>query len=193
MCPGTVDERVEEVVAGKRQIADLVLPKSSSIGDLDTEQLQVALGIDVDQLLTDDESELTSDRDSRRHRSDLVSDAERQHQGLGPVSPPWRTQSTERSQHREQRRRRGAKGRPEIPDDFWGDVDSVPDTAGTVHITHAPAAVVQSLGRVPLPGHEVPAEHTFKLVYDYAVNLASTLAVAGELIDPEELQGSNGG
>lgn len=87
----------------------------------------------------------------------------------------------------------GAKRRPEIPDDFWGDVASIPDTAGTVHITHAPAAVVQSLGRVPLPGHEVPAEHTFKLVYDYAVNLASTLAVAGELIDPEELQGSNGG
>jgi hypothetical protein len=87
----------------------------------------------------------------------------------------------------------GAKARPEIPEDFWGDVASIPDTAGTVHITHAPAAVVQSLGRVPLPGHEVPAEHTFKLVYDYAVNLASTLAVAGELIDPEELQGSNGG
>jgi len=54
VCPGTVDERVEEVVAGKRQIADLVLPKSSSIGDLDADQLQVALGIDPDQLLTDD-------------------------------------------------------------------------------------------------------------------------------------------
>ena len=35
VCPGTVDERVEEVVAGKRHIADLVLPKSSSIADLD--------------------------------------------------------------------------------------------------------------------------------------------------------------
>jgi hypothetical protein len=32
VCPGTVDERVEEVVAGKRHIADLVLPKSSSLG-----------------------------------------------------------------------------------------------------------------------------------------------------------------
>ena len=29
VCPGTVDERVEQVVAGKRHIADLVLPKSS--------------------------------------------------------------------------------------------------------------------------------------------------------------------
>ena len=54
VCPGTVDERVEEVVAGKRQIADLVLPKSSSIGDLDAEQLQIALGLDPNLLLTDD-------------------------------------------------------------------------------------------------------------------------------------------
>jgi len=58
VCPGTVDERVEEVVAGKRRIADMVLPKSSSVGDLDSQQLQVALGIDPDQLLTDDETDL---------------------------------------------------------------------------------------------------------------------------------------
>ncbi|MDH4169836.1 MAG: DEAD/DEAH box helicase [Acidimicrobiia bacterium] len=55
VCPGTVDERVEEVVAGKRQIADLVLPKSSSIGDLDPTQLQQVLGIDDAMLLTADE------------------------------------------------------------------------------------------------------------------------------------------
>ncbi|MDP9073670.1 MAG: DEAD/DEAH box helicase, partial [Actinomycetota bacterium] len=40
VCPGTVDERVEEVVAGKRQIADLVLPKQSSLADLAPEQLR---------------------------------------------------------------------------------------------------------------------------------------------------------
>lgn len=80
------------------------------------------------------------------------------------------------------------KKRPEIPAEFWGDVDAIPDTAKSIRITHAPAAVVQSLGRVPLPGHEVPAEHTLKLIYDYSVNLASTLAVAGEMIDPEDLQ-----
>jgi SNF2 family DNA or RNA helicase len=55
VCPGTVDERVEEVVAGKRQIADLALPKSSSVGDLDRDQLRRALGIDQDALLTDDD------------------------------------------------------------------------------------------------------------------------------------------
>ena len=55
VCPGTVDERVEEVVAGKRRIADLVLPKSSSLADLDTVQLQRVLGIRTDALLTEDD------------------------------------------------------------------------------------------------------------------------------------------
>ena len=54
VCPGTVDERVEEVVAGKRRIADMVLPKSSSVGDLDSDQLRAALGIDSDLLLIDE-------------------------------------------------------------------------------------------------------------------------------------------
>jgi hypothetical protein len=45
ICPGTVDERVEEVVAGKRHIADLVLPASSSLGDLGADQLRLALGL----------------------------------------------------------------------------------------------------------------------------------------------------
>jgi hypothetical protein len=53
VCPGTVDERVEEVVAGKRHIADLVLPKSSSLGDLDPNQLQAALGLRSEDLLTE--------------------------------------------------------------------------------------------------------------------------------------------
>jgi hypothetical protein len=63
VCPGTVDERVEEVVAGKRHIADLVLPKSSSLGDLDPTQLQAALGLRTDELLTeqaDDTAEETA-------------------------------------------------------------------------------------------------------------------------------------
>jgi SNF2 family DNA or RNA helicase len=61
VCPGTVDERVEEVVAGKRQIADMVLPKSSSIGDLDTEQLQRALGIDPELVLAELDADLVSE------------------------------------------------------------------------------------------------------------------------------------
>jgi len=61
VCPGTVDERVEEVVAGKRQIADMVLPKSSSVGDLDAAQLQKALGIDPDMVLAELDTDLVSE------------------------------------------------------------------------------------------------------------------------------------
>jgi hypothetical protein len=56
VCPGTVDERVEEVVAGKRHIADLVLPTSSSMADLDPDQLRAALGLRTDTLLTEEDT-----------------------------------------------------------------------------------------------------------------------------------------
>ncbi|MGH9111128.1 MAG: SNF2-related protein [Acidimicrobiales bacterium] len=55
VCPGTVDERVEEVVAGKRHIAELVLPKSSSLADLDGDQLRIALGMRPEALLTEEQ------------------------------------------------------------------------------------------------------------------------------------------
>ncbi|MGH9076590.1 MAG: DEAD/DEAH box helicase [Acidimicrobiales bacterium] len=54
VCPGTVDERVEEVVAGKRHIADLVLPARSSLGDIDRDQLRAALGL-TDEVMVADE------------------------------------------------------------------------------------------------------------------------------------------
>lgn len=54
VCPGTVDQRVEEVVEGKRMIADMALPKSSSVGDLDAAGLQRALGINTDELVHED-------------------------------------------------------------------------------------------------------------------------------------------
>ena len=53
ICPGTIDDRVEDVVAGKRQIADVALPKSSSVEDLDPEQIRRALGLRVEELVDD--------------------------------------------------------------------------------------------------------------------------------------------
>jgi hypothetical protein len=61
VCPGTVDERVEEVVAGKRRIADLVLPESSTVEDLHSEQLRAALGLDPDAVLTEETVQLPAD------------------------------------------------------------------------------------------------------------------------------------
>ena len=53
VCPGTVDERVEEVVAGKRQIADMALPASSSLGDLGADQLRAALGLRPEEVISE--------------------------------------------------------------------------------------------------------------------------------------------
>ena len=55
VCPGTIDERVEEVVAGKRHVADLALPKSSSLDDLEADQLRIALGLDTHKLITEED------------------------------------------------------------------------------------------------------------------------------------------
>ena len=55
VCPGTVDERVEEIVAGKRHIAQLVLPRSSSLADLNTDQIRLALGLRPEELLAGDD------------------------------------------------------------------------------------------------------------------------------------------
>lgn len=64
ICPGTIDERVEEVVAGKRSIANIVLPKSSSVGDLNADQLQTALGLDPELLMDFEEAEQDSAQDN---------------------------------------------------------------------------------------------------------------------------------
>jgi hypothetical protein len=61
VCPGTVDERVEEVVAGKRRIADLVLPESSTVEDLHSEQLRATLGLDPRAVLTDEAAPQSAD------------------------------------------------------------------------------------------------------------------------------------
>jgi hypothetical protein len=54
VCPGTVDERVEEVVAGKRRIADLVLPSGSNLGDIGADELRQALGLRSDIVIQEE-------------------------------------------------------------------------------------------------------------------------------------------
>ena len=90
VCPGTVDERVEEVVAGKRHIADLVLPKSSSLADLDADQLRVALGLRPDTLLTED-AKLMADNNQNQQEAVVAAapPAERQGEAAKPIDL-WR-------------------------------------------------------------------------------------------------------
>ena len=60
VCPGTVDERVEEIVAGKRQIANLVLPEVEFDRGSRCGSAPAGARLDPDLLLTRDESEVTA-------------------------------------------------------------------------------------------------------------------------------------
>ena len=96
VCPGTVDERVEEVVAGKRHIAQLVLPRSSSIADLNTDQLRLALGLRPEELLAEDDlmnrpNRNASDRTSAASNS--RSDPSRSTSGAPPTRCPTSNRS----------------------------------------------------------------------------------------------------
>lgn len=86
------------------------------------------------------------------------------------------------------RRRKGSR-KAFNPEDFWGSVERLPAADATAKITSDPSAVVRSLGRAPLSGHHNVAEHYFAAVYERSVTLASALAAAGDMIEPDELIG----
>ena len=84
-------------------------------------------------------------------------------------------------------RRRKTGKRPASPDEFWGDPAKLPREDPTVRIVTDPAAVIRSLGRPPLSGHQNQADGYFTAVYQRSVTLASVLAAAGNLIAPDDL------
>ena len=122
VCPGTVDERVEEVVAGKRRIADLVLPKSSSLADLDSNQLREALGIRPDAVLTEE-------LDPSGVRVLVV-------RGV-TMTEPRRTKAPAR---------RGRRRRPQSARNFWGNADVFDAPPELIRPSDEPTAMLQSLG-----------------------------------------------
>ncbi len=91
------------------------------------------------------------------------------------------------------RRRKGVKRPAANPTEFWGDPAKLPREDPNIRIITDPAAVVRSLGRPPLSGHQNHAEGFFTAVYQRSVTLASVLAAAGNLIEPDELAGDRTG
>ena len=87
------------------------------------------------------------------------------------------------------RRNRKRRNKSKATQEYWGDNARLPEPTSDIRITEDPSAVVRSLGRPPLPGHEHASDAYFTAVYGRAVGLASALAAAGDLIEPEELLG----
>jgi hypothetical protein len=85
------------------------------------------------------------------------------------------------------RRNRKRRNKSKAVAEYWGDNAKLPEPTSDIRITEDPAAVVRSLGRPPLPGHEHASDAYFTAVYARAVGLASALAAAGDLIEPEDL------
>lgn len=55
-----------------------------------------------------------------------------------------------------------------------------------VSVTPDPTSTVRSLGKPPLVGREMVAEHYFEAVYQRAVAMAGALAAAGDLLDDSD-------
>lgn len=69
--------------------------------------------------------------------------------------------------------------------DFWGDPARLPPVS-EVAVSADGSAVIRSLGRPPVTGHEAASEYYFRIACDRAVNLAAVLATAGDLLDDED-------
>ena len=69
--------------------------------------------------------------------------------------------------------------------DFWGDPARLPPVS-EVAVSADGSAVIRSLGRPPVTGHEAASEYYFRVACDRAVNLAAVLATAGDLLDDED-------
>ena len=83
------------------------------------------------------------------------------------------------------RRSRGkgtAPGSARTSGDFWGSADKLP-AVEEVTVSTDPSAVVRSLGRPPLSGHEAVSEYYLRAVYDNTAKLAEVLATAGDLLE----------
>jgi|DEB0MinimDraft_10_1074344.scaffolds.fasta_scaffold01406_3 hypothetical protein len=72
------------------------------------------------------------------------------------------------------------------PLEFWGDPELLPEPPEPISIPSDPKALIESLGRVPLPGHETAADHWLAMVYERAAVLGTALAAAGGLTADEK-------
>lgn len=92
--------------------------------------------------------------------------------------------SSRKRKSRSQRRKQSAAASR----DFWGHDDDLRDEPEPIAASIAPSAMVRSLGRPPLAGHDQVAEHYFEAVYDKAAMLAGALATASGLRSTEDAE-----
>ena len=159
VCPGTVDERVEEVVAGKRRIARPRPP-------------EVELARRPRHRAAPDRA-----RHPSRHRARRGSRAVRGPKPHEHAPPPQGSAS----------RTGVSTPGPSRSRDFWGpDLAEQSTTTPTpIRPSDHPTALIESLGTPPFPDGEV-AQHYFDAVYERAAALAIALATSAGLSETPE-------
>ena len=70
------------------------------------------------------------------------------------------------------------------PKKFWGNKDNLPQAVHDVKVPTATQVVLDSLGKPPIPGQEVPSLEYLGAVYERSAGLAFALAAAGGLDKP---------
>ena len=90
------------------------------------------------------------------------------------------------SRPRKAAKRPPARRRPATGRDFWGTDETEEEPVDAIRATDDPVAMVNSLGRPPLPGHEMAAERYFEVVYERSVALAVALAAANGLLESDD-------
>ncbi len=83
------------------------------------------------------------------------------------------------------RTKRRRKSNAKAAKEFWGDLGSLPAEVPRIRVSAEPAAVVASLGKAPLHGHEAAADQYLKVAYQRAVMMAGALAAAADLVEGE--------
>ena len=101
------------------------------------------------------------------------------------MNGPRRPQSGRRRSKNRRRRHKVADLKTQKK--FWGVETQLPELDRSIVINDDPAAIVRSLSRPPIAGHETIAEHYFDAVYERSIMLATALAAAGDMIEVDEL------
>ena len=143
VCPGTVDERVEEVVEGKRRIADLVLPEVELAGRPRPDPAEHG-------------ARHPARRRAHRGRDEPRPGRHRHRRGGRGVSES--SGGNRRRRSRSGARRKGS-ARP-----FWGNAETAAGPEHSIEPVDHPTALIDSLGAPPFPRADA-APHYFAAVY----------------------------
>ena len=143
-------------MAGKRRIANLVLPARTSVGDLTPDQLRQALGLRPEALVDETLADALAHDQADTYRN--IDEGGRHERAA--TAPPRESTGDVAA--------------------FWADNGYEPGPIPQIRPTPDPGALPRSLGNPPLA--PAVSQHHLDAVYEEAVRAATALAAANGLV-----------